>query len=210
MSKVMHQVNELEKAYALLKSVGEALVEMLPEGDTFALVAAEVSAAAEGVQALKEHLEGLVQEAEQAEALKQDISEKLETSPHFSKLSKKAKAQISEKLLQDKQPVPDQDSLTRELAAHLDGMAESELLAMFSKKEMLEIGREIDPEAEDVDAFAKAGKYLRDQLTGSETRRDLLQDLAASLLEDSPETYVKKLYGVESAFDPGTVLGDYL
>ena len=177
-----------------LKKLGQDLVSKYPHSKNLLDLNQELLSAIAGLVGLRDKLSSAISEAEQQEALKTDLEEQMKAISYYSKMPKKDQDVLTEYLLNQGTGLAKPEELEAFVEQSLSQKSEQDLIAEFSKKHILDLGEQIHPDANEFEAYNFGVDALRKQLQNPDTKKDIVQDLALVLIDESPESIAKLYY----------------
>lgn len=183
-----------------LRELGDALVDRYPQSKNLVAFEQELSAAMDGLDALRERLGSAIQEAEQQNNLKKDIEQQMAASELYQRLGERDRNKLSEYLIQNSAGLVGEDEVRTFLAKAYEEKPEEDLLSDFSKPFILDLGKREGNIDNEFDAYREGLKLLKAKIADPEQKKELVDALSTDIMKENPASAIKIFYA--KAFQP--------
>lgn len=153
MSKFSTLLKKFKDARDQIKEAGAEMVEKYPHTKLLVNMAQEVGVAGEALDHLIEEIEKALQSAEADEDLKKELTTQIKESPVYADFSDDERKKLAEHLVQTKQPLATEDTLTSYIQKSLDQKAVSDLVTMYPKALLVKKGESLNDGTKGFDAY---------------------------------------------------------
>lgn len=202
MAKFKELLNKFEQHEENLKLLGDEIVKRYPQSKRLVELSKELSTAVDALSELKTKLDEAINLAEQESALKLDLMDQINAAPLYSSLSDYEKDTLVEFLIANEGGVASEEELLSFIKDSYSKKEDSELIAEFPKKEILDLGRSTGPEMDEFEAYQTGLKILQDQLSGPESKQEIINDLASIVFKEAPGQVIRSFYAKAFEKDP--------
>lgn len=198
MSDFKRLLDRFEDHEKNLTALGNEVVRRYPQSATLVELTRELAAAVDGLGALRDKLGSAIEEAETEVALKSDLLMQMGDSDTYARLSDTERNQLSEYLMSNGAGLATDDELMEFVIRSLEQKSEEQILAEFSKEEIMDFGRGSVPEADDFTAYETGVKLIRESLADPDRHDEIINELAKAQLANDTNGTIRLMY--EQAF----------
>ena len=193
--KILDQISGTQKT---LQDVGNQIVERYPQSKNLVDLASDLSVAVEGLESLKTRLSESLAEAEQDNALKEDIKLQIADKPMYQSLPDDEKRLLAEWLVQNKQGLASEEQLKEFVQEKFANKDDKQIMGEFNKPYIINLGKELMTDADEFEAYAAGIDHLKQGLATPEGKKEIIDRIADEYLKTMPHRLIHMYY--EDAF----------